>query len=67
MIIHVLGQISYKKGCLATVVSHLKSWQNREIVAKALQEILDVHRRYKDFSVLSPEEARRYVESESGQ
>jgi hypothetical protein len=63
MIIHVIGQISYKKGCIETVMSHLKGWKNRDLVKEAIAEILDVHERYKDFSVLSPEEAREYVKN----
>jgi len=27
-LVHVLGQIAYKKGCLKTVVTHLKTWDN---------------------------------------
>ncbi len=62
-LIHVLGQISYKKGCLETVVSHLKQWENKELVAEALEEILDVHDRYRDFAALSRDEAQRYIEN----
>jgi HEAT repeat protein len=64
-LVHVLGQIAYKKGCLATVVAHLKTWENKELVAKALEEIIDVHDRYKDFAVLTQEEAREYIEAHS--
>lgn len=61
-LVHVLGQISYKKGCLETVIDHLKSWENKELVLKALEEIIDVHQRYKDFAVKTQEEARSYIE-----
>jgi hypothetical protein len=60
-LIHVLGQIAYKKGCLATVVKDLKKWKNKELVDKALEEIIDVHHRYRDFAVLSQDEARKYI------
>lgn len=60
-LIHVLGQISYKKGCLETVVRHLKTWRNKALVEKALEEIIDVHERYKDFAVLTQREARRFI------
>jgi HEAT repeat protein len=60
-LVHVLGQISYKKGCLATVIAHLKTWQNDDVVKKALDEIIDVHERYKDFSTLTQEQARAYI------
>ncbi|MDQ4138926.1 MAG: HEAT repeat domain-containing protein [Bacteroidota bacterium] len=60
-LVHVIGQIAYKKGCLATVVAHLKTWENKQLVANALEEIIDVHHRYQDFSALSQEEARKYI------
>jgi HEAT repeat protein len=56
-LVHVLGQISYKKGCLATVIAHLKTWENEEVVKKAMDEIVDVHRRYAKFAALSQAEA----------
>jgi hypothetical protein len=61
-LIHVLGQISYKWGCLETVADHLKSWENKDLVVKAIDEIIDVHERYKDFAVKTQEEARAYIE-----
>jgi hypothetical protein len=61
-LVHVLGQIAYKKGCLATVIKHLNGWKNKEVVAKAAEEIIDVHDRYKNFSVLSQKEAMAYVD-----
>ena len=61
-LVHVLGQIAYKKGCIEIVVEHLKSWENRQLVADALEEIIDVHHRYRDFSALTQEQARKYIE-----
>lgn len=60
-LVHVLGQIAYKKGCLETVVKHLKTWQNKELVQDALEEIIDVHNRYKDFSFYTQEQAKNYI------
>lgn len=60
-LVHVLGQIAYKKGCLQTVVADLNTWENKELVADALEEIIDVHHRYRNFSVLTQEEARSYI------
>jgi HEAT repeat protein len=60
MVIHVVGQISYKKTCLETVVDSLKTWKNLEIVREAAEEILKVHRRYK-FAARSPEDAENYI------
>lgn len=61
-LIHVLGQIAYKKGCLATVVEDLKTWENKELVHEALEEIIDVHDRYRNFAVLTQAEAINYIE-----
>jgi HEAT repeat protein len=63
-IIHVLAQISYKEGCLEKVLSALKGWNNKELVKKALKEILAVHRRYEKFSAKSYNKAKEYVEHE---
>lgn len=60
-LVHVLGQIAYKKGCLAIVIDHLNTWDNPELVADALEEIIDVHHRYRNFSALTQEEAREYI------
>lgn len=61
-LVHVLGQIAYKKGCLATVIAHLNIWENKALVRDALDEIIDVHERYKSFAVLTQEDAIRYIE-----
>ncbi|MDQ3109538.1 MAG: HEAT repeat domain-containing protein [Bacteroidota bacterium] len=61
-LVHVLGQISYKKGCLETVIADLKTWENKELVLDAVEEIIDVHYRYRNFSILTQDEARAYIE-----
>lgn len=61
-LIHVLGQIAYKKGCLEKVIEHLKTWENQAVVAKAIEEIIDVHRRYAKFSYKSQQEAIDYIQ-----
>ena len=61
-LVHVIGQIAYKKGCLETVVEDLKTWENKELVKAALEEIIDVHHRYRNFSVKTQEEAMEYIE-----
>ncbi len=60
MIIHVIGQISYKKGCLETVVENLKSWTNKDLVIDASKEIVNVHTRY-EFASKTPQEADEYM------
>lgn len=62
-LIHVIGQISYKKGCLETVIKHLRTWQNKELVIEAIDEIVDVHHRYKSFAVLTQQEAIDYIDA----
>ena len=61
-LVHVLGQIAYKKGCLETVIADLKHWENEKLVADALEEIIDVHDRYKDFAHYTQEEARLLIQ-----
>lgn len=61
-LVHVLGQIAYKKGCLEIVVEDLKTWENRDLVVKAIDEIIDVHERYKDFAAMTQEEAIAFID-----
>ncbi|VXB42500.1 HEAT repeats [Flavobacterium sp. 9AF] len=63
-LIHVIGQISYKKNCLPKVIVHLNSWENKMLVLDALDEIVDVHseKRYAKFSALSQEEVITYID-----
>lgn len=58
-LVHVLGQIAYKKGCLNVVVTALQNWENRTLVKDALIEIIDVHseKRYAKFTALTQQEA----------
>ena len=60
-LVHVLGQIAYKKGCLETVIADLKEWENQELVTDAIEEIIDVHDRYSDFAVMTQDQAREYI------
>lgn len=62
-LVHVIGQISYKNGCLKTVVEDLKTWKNKELVEKALDEIVDVHYRYRNFSALTQQQAIEYIDT----
>ena len=61
-LVHVIGQISYKKGCLETVMSDLLNWENKELVADAIEEIIDVHHRYRNFSYYTQAQAQDYIE-----
>lgn len=61
-LVHVLGQIAYKKGCLPTVIENLNTWENKRLVADAHEEIIDVHERYQNFAAMTQAEARLYIE-----
>ena len=61
MLIHIIGQISYKRGCLEKVVAELKTWENRIFVAGCAKEIIAVHKSYEKFSALSSQQAHNYI------
>jgi len=62
-LIHVLGQISYKKGCLPIVISALKTWENKQLILEVIDEIIDVHseKRYAKFSALTQQQVIDYI------
>jgi hypothetical protein len=60
-LVHVIGQISYKKGCLQVVVQEIKKWQDKELISEAFKEIIDVHHRYRNFATLTQEQAMQYI------
>lgn len=62
-LVHVLGQIAYKNGCLETVIADLNTWNNKEVVSKAIAEIIDVHYRYRNFSALTQKQAIAYIKA----
>lgn len=61
-LVHVIGQIAYKKGCLKTVIADLNTWENKALTNDAVEEIIDVHHRYRNFSVLTQQQAIDYIE-----
>lgn len=56
-LVHVIGQIAYKKNCLEQVAEELLSWDNQQLVEDALAEIVNVHGRYKDFAFYTQAQA----------
>jgi hypothetical protein len=62
MVVHVIGQISYKRNCLEKVIAHLNTWENKKLVEKALNEIVEVHDRYKNFAFYTQEQAIKHIE-----
>lgn len=63
VVVHVIGQISYKEGCLEKVITALKNWENKEIVTSAIAEILETHKAYEKFSAKSYQEAKHYIDA----
>ncbi len=61
-LVHVLGQISYKKGCLPIVLNHLQKWDNSKLIADALNEIIHVHHRYRQFAAMTQEDAKYLID-----
>ena len=63
-LVHVIGQISYKKNCLPKVISHIKTWENKELIAEVLDEIVDVHseKRYAKFTALTQQQVIDYID-----
>ena len=60
MIVHVIGQISYKEGCLETVIDELRGWGNRDLRSRAIVSILAVHRE-QTYCAHSYKDAREYI------
>ena len=60
MLIHVLGQISYKKGCFSFVVKELEGWGNQDIYNNFAKEAVEVHERYEKFSELTQAQVKAY-------
>lgn len=63
-LVHVLGQVAYKKGCLETVLADLQHWKNKKLVEEALAEIIDVHHRYRNFSFYTQDQAIKIIEAQ---
>lgn len=63
-LVHVIGQISYKKNCLAKVIEDLNAWENKKLVKEAIYEIIDVHseKRYAKFTALTQQQAIDYID-----
>lgn len=60
MLIHVLGQISYKKGCFHIVEQEVAGWENKDIYPAFAEEAIEVHGRYEKFSELTQAQVKEY-------
>lgn len=61
MIIHIIGQISYKKGCLEKVITDLRTWEEEELIFACKKEIIKVHKSYERFSFYKADEAAKHL------
>jgi 3-methyladenine DNA glycosylase AlkD len=65
MVAHVLGQCSYKEGCLEKVLQELSQWKDRDLVLKAIDSILQVHHD-QIYCYYSLEKAEEFVKNTFG-
>ena len=61
MLVHIIGQISYKKGCLEKVIKEIKTWNDKEFISECKKEIIEVHKKYARFSILKIDEVNNYL------
>lgn len=60
-LVHVIGQISYKKACLEQVLEDFKTWENSNLVHACFPVMIEVHGRYKNFAFYKVEEAKEII------
>jgi len=63
IIVHVITQISYKKGCLEKVIPELKTWENKLLVDEAFDAILKMYKEYDGKFANSYEDAKKFIET----
>ncbi|MCL2495852.1 MAG: HEAT repeat domain-containing protein [Clostridiales bacterium] len=65
MLIHVMGQISYKKGCLEKVTGELITWEDKMLADACFNEIIKQHRHayghFKTVEIIPPAECEEYI------
>ena len=66
MVVHVLGQISYKSGCLDIVIRELKTWHDRDLVKRAIGAMRAVHAE-QAYCTHSLEDANALIRAELGE
>jgi vesicle coat complex subunit len=68
MLIHIVGQISYKKGCLGKVVAELLTWEDKKLAEDCFKEIIKQHdhinNHFKTVETLSPLECEEYIKKQ---
>ncbi len=61
IVIHVIGQISYKKGAIESIATELKTWNNKWLVKKSVKEIISVHKKHPKITDKSLDEIENYL------
>ncbi|MDR0323803.1 MAG: hypothetical protein LBI12_05075 [Treponema sp.] len=65
MLVHIFGQISYKKGCLEKVTAELLTWEDKALAEECFEEIIKQHHHinchFRTVETLSPKECEEYL------
>jgi len=65
MLVHIFGQISYKKGCLEKVTAELLTWEDKALADECFEEIINQHRHidshFRTVETLPPQECEEYL------
>jgi hypothetical protein len=67
MLVHIFGQISYKKGCLEKVTAELLTWENKDLTEECFEEIIKQHghanKNLRTIKVTSAEDCKKYIKT----
>ena len=65
MLVHIFGQISYKKGCLEKVTAELLMWEDKALADECFEAIIKQHTHanshFHTVETLSPQECEEYL------
>jgi len=65
MLVHIIGQISYKKGCLEKVTAELLTWEDKSLATECFGAILKQHchinSHFRTVETLSPRACEEYL------
>jgi len=65
MVVHIFGQISYKKGCLEKVTAELLTWEDKALAEECFKEIVKQHyhidNHFSTVETLPPKECEEYI------
>ena len=65
MLVHILAQISYKKGCIEKVTTELLTWEDKALTDECFEAIIQQHHHisnhFRTVETLSPQECEDYL------